>query len=109
MTKATRYMRPYQRTDSGPTWMATGSNWGWMSMGSAGSAIDYTRGRPRAEPLGNLRVAHAVEDDPGSPFQQRRLAYAVVEARLGHHRRHSRGLLRAEVSRAGAVVVARRC
>src|SRR5690606_17266410 len=33
-TKATRYIRPYQRTASGPIANAIGSNWGWTSIGS---------------------------------------------------------------------------
>src|SRR5262245_15381382 len=72
--KPARYMRPYQRTASGPMEKATGSKFGWTSIALAGKAprvgeeiarrrrqLGAAPGKPYVEPrmrIGQLAVHH---------------------------------------------------
>src|SRR5207247_8421895 len=88
--KPTRYMRPYQRTASGPMEIATGSILGWISMGAAlareasrlrrkfascGAERAAAPGKPQVEP--RMRLGDLAVDDP-------------APAEIGERARHDR-------------------
>src|SRR6202521_5008822 len=80
-TKPTRYISPYQRTASGPTWKATGSNCGWTSI--------HDR-RERTAPRALLESDDYTRED--SPMPSNRRSRIITQ---GVARSPNRAMLRA--------------
>src|SRR6266498_1639491 len=80
-TKPTRYISPYQRTASGPTWKATGSNCGWTSINDR---------REHAAPPALLESGDYTRED--SPMPNNRRSRIITQ---GVARSPNRAMLRA--------------
>src|ERR1043166_8122614 len=105
----TRYMRPYQRTASGPMEKAIGLKSGWTSMMTLLAAAARVRAevacragegaaRPREPevearvPVGELAVRHAAASEVGNRARDDR--YAQAARHQAHYGLHLDGLLR---------------